>query len=869
MLKAGLATQTEGPGAAGPRFTPPPVGEIAKLFPQLEILRLIGQGGMGAVYKARQPALDRFVALKVLPPTVADDPGFAERFNREARALARLNHPNIVAVHDFGKAGSLHYLLMEFVDGANLREVERLGELKPEQALAIVPQICEALQFAHNEGIVHRDIKPENLLLDKKGRVKITDFGIAKMVGAEIGQQNLTGAKDVVGTPHYMAPEQIEKPLTVDHRADIYSLGVVFYEMLTGELPLGKFQPPSQKVQVDVRLDEVVLHALEKEPERRYQQASQVKTDVETIAVTGHGAVPPTAALDPGKMNLARAQVKGPAIGLVVTGVLDWAILTAACIIIAFKSPGSLFIWLPILAIVLSSWIIFAGLKFMQLERRGAVMVGSVLAMLVSPGNLIGLPLGIWALVVLNRSEVREAFEANRHDRNLTCNRSTRFSSAWKFAAFIFVLILSYELSKTAFSHLMAGHFLSVRSDYIGQAWFPQGDSIEITSVARSADLMTVRGHYSLVSHERALLALYITTMNGPGGWTKTDLKQEMDISKGRGVFELTHPHVVAGLPHVSMYADGHPFASLYFGTRAEALEESKASWITNISSASALQFRLVLPKDSTEPADDLPSASGNNRFYLSCQVLLNDTAIAQAGVDFSPEGRRKIEIRFTDAGAQKFEKITANNIGRQLAIVFRGQVLSAPVIQSVIPTGECQVDGLMAAGEINKIVDCLNRTATPTAEAWDFSPVHERILPFEPQPNALFGWLDLDSGVVTTNSSLDWESHSGYDWIRTNGLDVVTTESAKHFPTLLGVDMRVASAPINGWEFVTPADVVSDWALLQQAPQQKTVFGALPGQTDTFFFQTRGSEKGLLQILGFTDNPPGVEIRYKLVVAR
>jgi TM2 domain-containing membrane protein YozV/predicted Ser/Thr protein kinase len=290
LIKSGFPTGTEpGEGGIG-RFVPPPVEEIAKLFPQFEILSFIGKGGMGAVYKARQPALDRFVALKVLPPTVANDPGFAERFNREARALARLSHPNIVVVYDFGTTGALNYLVMEFVDGTNLREVERAGRLSSEQALAIVPQICEALQFAHNEGIVHRDIKPENLLIDKKGRVKIADFGIAKIVDVAAGKVSLTGAKDVVGTPHYMAPEQIEKPQTVDHRADIYSLGVVFYEMLTGELPLGKFAPPSKKVQVDVRLDEVVLHTLEKEPERRYQQASQVKTDVETIAGT---AAPP------------------------------------------------------------------------------------------------------------------------------------------------------------------------------------------------------------------------------------------------------------------------------------------------------------------------------------------------------------------------------------------------------------------------------------------------------------------------------------------------------------------------------------------------------------------------------------------------
>jgi serine/threonine protein kinase len=300
-MKSGLDTGTapagEAPKLSG--FEPLPVTEIAKLFPQLEILEFIGKGGMGAVYKARQPALDRLVALKILPPTAASDPGFAERFNREGRALARLNHPNIVTVHDFGHAGNLHYLLMEFVDGGNLRQIERAGQFTPEQALAIVPQICEALQFAHNEGIVHRDIKPENILLDKKGRVKITDFGIAKMLGQAAEAAPLTGAGDVVGTPHYMAPEQIEKPLTVDHRADIYSLGVVFYEMLTGELPLGKFTPPSRKVLVDVRLDEIVLQALEKEPSLRYQQASQVKTAVETITNTP-GQRPRASEPDPG-----------------------------------------------------------------------------------------------------------------------------------------------------------------------------------------------------------------------------------------------------------------------------------------------------------------------------------------------------------------------------------------------------------------------------------------------------------------------------------------------------------------------------------------------------------------------------------------
>ncbi len=296
LLQRGIATEGGAPPGTPP-FVPPTIPDLAQLFPQLEILELIGQGGMGAVYKARQPALDRFVALKILAPRAGGDPGFAERFTREARALARLSHPNIVAVYDFGQAGGLSYFVMEHVDGPNLRQVEQAGKLSPREALEIIPQICAALQFAHDEGIVHRDIKPENVLLDKKGRVKIADFGLAKILGQEPKDFRLTGARDIMGTPHYMAPEQVEKPQTVDHRADIYSLGVVFYEMLTGELPLGKFQPPSsctRGMQIDVRLDEVVLRALEKEPARRYQHVSEVKTRVETIAQT-----PPVAGTGP------------------------------------------------------------------------------------------------------------------------------------------------------------------------------------------------------------------------------------------------------------------------------------------------------------------------------------------------------------------------------------------------------------------------------------------------------------------------------------------------------------------------------------------------------------------------------------------
>lgn len=266
---------------------------VAAAFPHLEILELIGRGGMGTVFKVRQPKLNRFAALKLLPHSLAADPAFAGRFEREAQVLARLSHPNIVAVYDYGQADGFFYLLMEFVDGVNLRQAMRAARFTPEQALGIVPKICEALQFAHDEGVLHRDIKPENLLLDSRGRVKLADFGIAKLAAeAEVaglgeGSQDplFTQSGTALGTPSYMAPEQRESPSEVDHRADIYSLGVVFYEMLTGELPGPDFVAPSSKSAADSRVDEIVKQALEQDPRWRQHSAEKMKTQVE--AVTG------------------------------------------------------------------------------------------------------------------------------------------------------------------------------------------------------------------------------------------------------------------------------------------------------------------------------------------------------------------------------------------------------------------------------------------------------------------------------------------------------------------------------------------------------------------------------------------------------
>ncbi len=267
--------------AAGSNY--PHAEELVGRFPNLEIMHLVGHGGMGAVYLARQTNLDRMVALKVLSPKLGADPQFTERFTREAKTLAKLSHPNIVTVFDYGLSENINYLVMEYVDGINLRDAIEGGRLTAEESLGIVPQICDALQYAHNQGVIHRDIKPENILLDGQGRVKIADFGLAKLLDSDHNAFKLTGTQQVLGTRNYMAPEQIEHSDVVDHRADIYSLGVVFYELLTGELPIGRFAVPSEKAKVSHGLDEVVMRTLEKEPARRFQQASEIRTAVESI----------------------------------------------------------------------------------------------------------------------------------------------------------------------------------------------------------------------------------------------------------------------------------------------------------------------------------------------------------------------------------------------------------------------------------------------------------------------------------------------------------------------------------------------------------------------------------------------------------
>jgi serine/threonine protein kinase len=361
-----MAAAMAGTPVSSPAFAwvPPTAGEIAPWFPDYEIQSLAGRGGMGAVYRAIHRKLSRPVAIKLLPAELAARDGVSVRFEREARALAQLNHPGIVALHDFGRAESGHlFIVMEYVDGTDLSRLLHAegGALGVPQALEIVSQVCDALQYAHNHGFVHRDIKPGNVLVDREGRVKIADFGLAKFVEEKRGSAAPLSATGLaVGTPDYTAPEQLRGG-PVDHRADIYSLGVMFYEMLTGDLPRGAWTPPSQRTAAPVRLDEVVNRAMQSEPDRRYQQASEVKA-----AAVGQGPPP-----QPARNCRARA---------LTDRVLVWLMLAAgAWMVIACPTGDILTLMLVVGPYVLLAWIFSRW----RLGSVGGIIAGIALAFAV------------------------------------------------------------------------------------------------------------------------------------------------------------------------------------------------------------------------------------------------------------------------------------------------------------------------------------------------------------------------------------------------------------------------------------------------------------------------------------------------------
>jgi hypothetical protein len=280
----GAGRSKPSPGA----WQPPTPEELQRDFPQYEIRGILGRGGMGAVYKGWQRNLDRFVAIKILPPGIDDNVSdFTERFKREAKAMAHLHHPGIVAVHDAGETpDGLLYFIMECVEGTDVQQlVSERKRLAPGEALRITSDVCDALAYAHAHGVIHRDIKPSNIMLDGRGTVKVADFGLAKSTAPEttvLTQSNVT-----MGTPDFMAPEALHGVANVDHRADIFAVGVMLYRMLTGKLPRGKYDPPSRVVPgLDKRLDHIVDRALQPEPAARYSSATELRTAMIPVALS-------------------------------------------------------------------------------------------------------------------------------------------------------------------------------------------------------------------------------------------------------------------------------------------------------------------------------------------------------------------------------------------------------------------------------------------------------------------------------------------------------------------------------------------------------------------------------------------------------
>lgn len=301
LLMRGMNTpQFSGPGG----WEPPEPGELAEMLDsRYEIFRLLGRGGMGAVYQARDNRLGRLVAIKILPRVLMDEPGALERFEREARALAALDHPHIVKIHDYGQANDgSPFIIMEFVRGRDIQSLRDTGELDLPNALRLISETCSALHYAHLKGIIHRDIKPANILVSEDGSAKVADFGLAKVESTHsrpMPDNSLTMTGQVMGTPTYMAPEQ-EAGQVADHRADIYALGVTLYNLLTGSPPKGAWSLPSQKLQIDVRLDEIVIKALQEKPEARYQAARDLQVDLDSVrSQTGGSALPPGVAPEP------------------------------------------------------------------------------------------------------------------------------------------------------------------------------------------------------------------------------------------------------------------------------------------------------------------------------------------------------------------------------------------------------------------------------------------------------------------------------------------------------------------------------------------------------------------------------------------
>jgi len=356
LLETGGSKPSSGP------WVPPTAEELHAILPQYEIVKMLGRGGMGAVYMGRQISLDRPVAIKILSAQLEEsDRGFTERFKNEARAMGKLTHPAVVAVYEFGQHESgLLYIVMEFVNGTDVAKMlAKSGRLHTEHAMAITAHVCDALAYAHERGIIHRDIKPANIMVGYDGNVKVADFGLAKvnMGGQTLG---LTQSGMAMGTLQFMAPESLMLGKAVDHRADIYAVGVMLYQMLTGKLPQGMFKLPSLLVPgLDPRYDAIVRKALMEDRESRYQSIREMRAELDNILTQPVVKADPAASQARQPVLLTQSRVQRPGGKRVI--------LTGAAPSVAPQPPPSSLAWLWVTALVV---VVLGGVALLILTKE-------------------------------------------------------------------------------------------------------------------------------------------------------------------------------------------------------------------------------------------------------------------------------------------------------------------------------------------------------------------------------------------------------------------------------------------------------------------------------------------------------------------
>jgi serine/threonine protein kinase len=285
-------------------FQAPEPSDLAHLFPGYKIESLIASGGMGAVYCAVQKSLDRTVALKILPSELSSDASFRAGFESEAKAMARLNHPNLIGVYDFGEVGGMLYIIMEYVPGKSVYHSAYGIAIDQTEVVRLMTGICHGLAHAHEYGIIHRDIKPANILLDLNAQPKIGDFGLARPADRKFEE-----GEGIFGTPHYTAPEVVDHPHSVDHRADIFSVGVMLHELLTSRLPADDPRTASAIINCDHRFDYIISRATNPDPNARYASANDLAHDLQVIGASIGKHTPVSATAIP-RPHHARGPIK-------------------------------------------------------------------------------------------------------------------------------------------------------------------------------------------------------------------------------------------------------------------------------------------------------------------------------------------------------------------------------------------------------------------------------------------------------------------------------------------------------------------------------------------------------------------------------